>query len=472
MNSLPQKKELPDITPALQQFTGGLYAFLEQFGLPSQNVLVDIGERAITINNMPSTIKKISDTKRQNSIYISKFVAACSVGLFDAALNFLWDETIAELRKRVVLFDLAYFYDAVITDEKQRLHYKTEDDLKNIDDWQLIRGCKDVGLITDIAFRHLDHIRDMRNYASAAHPNQNDITGLQLASYFDTCVKEVLSKEPDSTIISIGKLLNNIRTQVFTADTVLPICSSIQSIPKAQMASFARSIIGIYTDLRTNSNIRNNIELISKALWSSLTDETKYEIGLKFGHFTVNGDIERAAQVKTFLAKVNGMSYLDENSKTIEIDSRLQRLLFLHDSFNNFYTEGPVIREICEFVPPNGDIPVSIWKRYIKVITICKITNGHGVAWEADEYYNLLIAHWRDREVLELCNLLKDSDVSSRLQSALCTEQYTNILKDLRSKVINNSLQDLINYLLRSTENLDRIGNDSKFNRMLQMVII
>ena len=180
MNSLPQKKELPNISLALQQFTGGLSAFLEQFGLPSQNVLVDINERAITINNIPSTIEKISDTKRQNSIYISKFVAACSVGLFDAALNFLWDETIAELRKRVALFDLAYFYDAVITDEKQRLRYKTEDDLKNIDDWQLIRGCKDVGLITDIAFRHLDYIRDMRNYASAAHPNQNDITGLQL----------------------------------------------------------------------------------------------------------------------------------------------------------------------------------------------------------------------------------------------------------------------------------------------------
>lgn len=147
-------------------------------------------------------------------------------------------------------------------------------------------------------------------------------------------------------------------------------------------------------------------------------------------------------------------------------------MLFLHDSFNNFHTEGPVIREICKFVPSNGIIPNSIWKRYIKVITICKITNGYGVAWEADEYYNQLIAHWREKEALELCNLLKDSDVSSRLQSTLCATQYTKLLQDLRSKVINNSLQYLIDYLLRSTKILDRIGNDSKFNQMLQLVII
>lgn len=38
-----------------------------------------------------------------------------------------------------------------------------------LDDWELVKGCKDTGIITQIGFKHLDYIRDMRNHASAAH---------------------------------------------------------------------------------------------------------------------------------------------------------------------------------------------------------------------------------------------------------------------------------------------------------------
>lgn len=36
-------------------------------------------------------------------------IAAAAVGLFDASLNYLWDETVSELRRRVAGFDLSYF---------------------------------------------------------------------------------------------------------------------------------------------------------------------------------------------------------------------------------------------------------------------------------------------------------------------------------------------------------------------------
>ena len=49
--------------------------------------------------------------------------------------------------------------------------------------------------ITQLGYKHLDYIRDMRNHASAAHPNHNEITGLQLASWLETCIQEVIVQQ-------------------------------------------------------------------------------------------------------------------------------------------------------------------------------------------------------------------------------------------------------------------------------------
>ena len=48
-------------------------------------------------------------------------------------------------------------------------------------------------MISDIGYRLLDNIKFMRNWASAAHPNQNELTGLQLIEWLETCIREVIS---------------------------------------------------------------------------------------------------------------------------------------------------------------------------------------------------------------------------------------------------------------------------------------
>ena len=87
-----------EIQQNVDSFTYGLMRYLKSLGLPSQNVLTNVGERMRVLDNLHSVVESLDGNLRGNSIYISKFTAACSVGLFDAALNFIWDETIASLR--------------------------------------------------------------------------------------------------------------------------------------------------------------------------------------------------------------------------------------------------------------------------------------------------------------------------------------------------------------------------------------
>ena len=92
---------------------------------------------------------------------------AVSAGLFDAALNYLWDETIGELRKRIVAYDLNYFFDQAVTDPDKRKDLREPADLAKITDDELIRAAAKIGFISPVEQQQLDLVRYMRNHARA-----------------------------------------------------------------------------------------------------------------------------------------------------------------------------------------------------------------------------------------------------------------------------------------------------------------
>jgi hypothetical protein len=190
----------------LRDFEGGLLSFLMEHNLPTEGIFVGVTERIKVFQNFKDVIIQIENKEIQQSLYLSKFVAGVASGLFDAALNYLWDEAILQIRKRVVQYDLEYFYDNAVAGEKRK-KLKDESDLIKVDDFELIKGSKEIGLISDLGFKHLEYINYMRNWASAAHPNQNEISGLQLISWLETCVKEVISLPISNITIQIKKLL-------------------------------------------------------------------------------------------------------------------------------------------------------------------------------------------------------------------------------------------------------------------------
>ncbi len=178
----------------ISQFEEGLIEFLKQHDLPSEQIFIPVPERLKVFLNIEDILDLIPEKEKSNSVYLSKFTAGVASGLFDAALNYLWDETILQIRKRVAQYDLEYFYDNAIQNGDKRKKVKDESDLVKLDDYELIKGAKEIGLISELGFKHLEFINFMRNWASAAHPNQNELTGLQLVSWLETCVKEVITQ--------------------------------------------------------------------------------------------------------------------------------------------------------------------------------------------------------------------------------------------------------------------------------------
>jgi hypothetical protein len=94
-----------------------------------------------------------------------------------------------------------------------RKHFSGPENLTRVQDADLLRACRVIGLLSEVRFTHVDLIRYMRNHASAAHPNQVELTGLRLASWLDTCIRHVITLPQDPITAHTGRLLGNIRRE-------------------------------------------------------------------------------------------------------------------------------------------------------------------------------------------------------------------------------------------------------------------
>jgi hypothetical protein len=464
-----QVSEPRGLSAAVDEFARGLGEYLVWLGLPTEAVLVPTGERRAVINNMATVVSDLSDQQRQAAMYISKFVAACVAGLFDAALNYLWDETVRNLRSKVARFDLAYFFDSVITDPDRRSRFREEADLDKLDDWDLIRGCRDTGIISQVGHRHLDYIRDMRNHTSAAHPNQNELIGLQLAAWLQTCIREVLAKDPEGPAIEVRKLLRSLRQENLSTDDIPPIAAALVTLPEEISRSLLRASVGMFTDTQLSAETRSNIRLIAPHVWAVSSDEARYEAGLKQATFSVNGEISRARLAREFLELVEGLSYLPPVRLAVEINTALETLMTAHGGWDNFYTEVPHARFLQRLVPATGAIPENVLAKYVRVLALCRIGNGYGVSWEARPVYDELIGRWRDREISVFVDLSSNGDISSRLQFDKCSANFQILATRLLEQVTNIHIRRMLEFLAAfPPSRIDSVWRDSRYQELVR----
>ena len=90
-------------TKELSTAFSGFNAFLQQHGLPTENVIANEAERNNVANNLTAFLEGLDDDVKRNARYLSKFVAGTAIGLFYAALNYVWNEVVLNLRKKAAI---------------------------------------------------------------------------------------------------------------------------------------------------------------------------------------------------------------------------------------------------------------------------------------------------------------------------------------------------------------------------------
>jgi len=454
----------------IKQFEDGLLGFIEQYGLPTGQVLVQVSERLRVFSNVEGVVERIELEQRQRSIYVSKFIAAAAAGLFDAALNYLWDETIYELRRRVAQYDLAYFYDAAVgssSDKRRKLN--TEEDLIRIDDSELIRGAHEIGLISDLGFKHLDYVRYMRNWASAAHPNQNEITGLQLIGMLETCVIEVITLPLSNVVADIKQLLSNIKTNKIAEAEARQIASFFANLPRERVNPLAEGFFGIYAQPDTVPQTRQNVRLLIPDLWDRLDEHTRQQFGIKYSRFMANNDQDKQKLSREFLETVSGLSYIPDGIRAAEIQTAIENLLSAHRApLNNFYNESPFARQLQRLVGETGKVPSEVNNEYVLCLVEVFLTNENGVAWNAENTYRSLLDQFDPDQALIAILSFSDLNISSRLQHSLCQQKFRALMEMMKDKVSMPAMKELIDDVEKYRGPLDKLKDNSEIKRKVK----
>ncbi len=449
----------------LQDFEKGLLGFLDQQNLPAQSIFVAVNQRAVVFQNIGNVLMHINTEKKQQSIYLSKFIAAVASGLFDAALNYLWDETIFELRQRVAQYDISYFYDNAISNVEKRKKLNSVDDLTKIEDSELIHGAKKMGLISELGFKHLDYILYMRNWASAAHPNQNEITGLQLISWLETCIKEVIALPLSIGAVQIKQLLNNIRTVNISDIEAREIAALSLNLIQEQVNNLVSGLFGIYIRPDTVPQARQNIHRLLPLLWDRVDEQTRLTLGANYGKYAAINDQERKRSTRQFLEIVSAISYIADDFRISEIESAIDNLLLAHRQPSNFYNEPAFARAIKNIVGSEGKIPASLNRKYIIGLVEVYLTNGHGVAWNAEPIYRSLIDLFDSIQAVYTILSFYEDSIASKLQFLLCKEKYFELLEMMKNKVSAPAIKELIEEIENFKGPIDKLKDDRRFNQ-------
>lgn len=456
-----------ELATELTSYDTKMLGVFEYLGLPTNNILVKVDERRKVFKNIEDVLELLPSDILGKSIYISKFLSAVSAGLFDAALNYLWDETVNQLRFRVSQYDIQYFYDLAVTSDK-RNKLSTEEDLVKIDDSELIQGAKEIGLISAVGYRLLDNIKFMRNWASAAHPNQNELTGLQLIEWLETCIREVISLPLSNLTIQIGKLLRNIKTNILDDSEAQTISAFFCELTSEKANSLCNGFFGIYCRPDTTGDTKRNIKLLLPELWDLVDEDIKWNCGIKFSKFQINNDQAEAKLAREFLQIVNAESYLPESVRSAELKIELENLYNAHNaSMNNFYLEPPYAKQVKRLIGSNG-VPIQINAYYTLVIIDAYLTNGNGRCWGAEDIYNELIDNFTQVQFMLAITSFTHDKIASKLQFSLCSSQYKSLLIKAKESVTAPKLLDLISMIEDFSQPLYRLKEDAKIMQQVE----
>jgi len=447
----------------LTQFESRLTEFLNELGLPNENILVPLSERWRFIKNVHDSLLVLTPEQLAQSNYIAKFVSAVASWLFDAALNYLWNETINSLRLKVQNYNIKYFFDTLNISEQKRKELRDEADIEKITDDDLIKWARWIELITDLGYRELDNIRYMRNWASAAHPNNAELSAIKLLSYLETCLKEVISVETPRVAVQINKLFHDIKSSRIAIDTISAIADSLNELNWKQYANLVNWLFWIYIDKDSSSDAIENINVLVPRIMERMSDDIRYELWIKFANFKINNFLHEERMSKDFLKITSSLSFIPDNIRVNDIKNILDNLLNAHNNYWNFYSEPIFARQLRDIV---GEIwvPNSIAKDYVYTLVEVFLTNWNWVARNADPIYRELIKWFEKQLAIFAITTYKKDEISSKLRYTMCQNRYLELLDMIEPKITDENISLFIGKIRRSASDLSNLWKNESLN--------
>ena len=445
--------------------------FLKDVGLPHDNILASQSDRDVIAQSLPQLIANLPPEVKQGARYLSKFVVGAGIGLFDYALNSIWNEVVLDLHKKAIGYGLDIFYDAAIGG-KNREFYSSEDDLRSLKDAVLLDTCTKLELISETTHKKLKHILDMRNDIGISHPTNYTINAYELLGWLHNCINDVLNDQPTQAALQVQAFIKNLRTYTQPLDPVnlVTISSQIVALASHHCANILRTMFGIYVSADTDPQVRKNIALLAVTVWNNTQEDTRFKLGLTLEGYNNNLYRDKYILGEQFFQSVGGNAFRSNAEKAAIVDSLLDQLLEKHNGWDNFHHEAPVADSIASYITKQTDILQNFSSKFTKVIFMCRIGRGvdynGGVSPRGRGYYDKFISIFGDQLAPLVLAALTQHEIQAKLARQICRKQACEALNTLKAGVVNQRLLECIDFLLANLPDNGRVVFDSRFKTL------
>lgn len=442
--------------------------YLERLGLPSKSIIAEISARKVIGSNLPIFLQNLSPEIKKDARYLSKFTIAAAVGLFDASLNYIWNEVVLNLRQKAVIYGLDMFFDTAVGGSQRDL-YKSEEDLKGLKDNVLINTCRKLELISEVTTTKLHHILTMRNDIGASHPTETNINGYELMGWLQVCVQDVLQDKPSESAIKIKSFVENLRKapDVITDEVIAGMERPLRELSSQNTDNLLTSIFGIYVADDTNNIVRKNIALVGPKIWDKGSEDVRYKLGVKLDGYKNNLQTEKHRLGLEFFDFCNGNQYQSLESRIIILDECADALLEARYSWDNFYNEVPHIRKILSFIKKESDIPKERLLKIIRNILICRVGKGigycDGVSPSGKPLYDQFFKFLGDESIIWALIAMHSAEVTCLLDNKICQKQMIEVLNIFKTNAVSERITEILNFLISKAAVLNKIHYDSHY---------
>ena len=419
--------------PAVSKVTGDMLTQITgALGVP-RDVVAQDDQIGHAWSQLPRLVRRIPPHLRDERIV--RACIAVATGLFDAAINYIWNAAILALREKVRDFGLHVI--PQILDDRSF----DEASLVDLKDADLLELCHKLNLITSQAYHFLDQCRATRNSYSVAHPSDGTVDEDEVVYFISQCQKYALSNVQHARGVDTKALLGSLSAAKFSADQLNEWETRVRGTFDAQRQLIFGMLHGVYCDPDAGEVARVNALELCKRVQDELTPSAQSVLLDRHQDYRAKGDEKRHRASQQFFQHVGLMALLSEAEVHRLITSASKDLLRVHNGWSNFYNEPPFADRLVQLTRDIG-VPRSAQPAFVEAVITCAVGNPYGVSDGAVPSYRSLVSSFSPREISLMLDLPRSQKlVASRMKHhAGCKANYRALVGLLdRSSVPTNS---------------------------------
>lgn len=404
---------IPNTSPVLRDLTDAL-------GIP-RDLLASEEEIESAWNGLPRILNRISPELRTEGI--ARMCVAVASGLFDSAINYVWNCSVIEMRQKVRNFGLN------VVGQILRKDFD-EAELLDLKDAELLRLCLELNLITEDGFFFLDHCRDVRNNFSAAHPPVGTIDDIEFTAFLNRCAKYALTSDYELVGVDTQSFLAALKGGRFSADQADEWLQRLRGTHEAQREMLVGMLHGLYSDPASDEETRLNSLSLCTEIFEELTPSTKSKLVDQHADYLAKGDEKRHSASQQFFEKIRAFSLLSEPEHHSLVTNACKRLFSVHQGIDNFYNEPPFAERLLQ-ISNQGAIPDTAKVDYVKTVVTCAVGNPYGTSRAALPDYKKMIRGFSPKEVNIMLKLPNTKTiVGDRINNyKRCEKMFSSLVK-------------------------------------------